>query len=45
MRYSKLELTMNVYTDPELLDAAVAIEALPGLDIEKPGRRAGTAWA
>ena len=31
MRHSKLELTMNVYTDPELLDVAGAVEALPGV--------------
>ena len=44
MRHSKLELTMNVYTDPELLHVAGAINALPRLDIEKTGRRDGTAW-
>jgi len=32
MRHSKLELTMNVYTDPELLDVAGAMGALPQLD-------------
>ena len=31
MRHSKLELTMNVYTDPALLDVAGAVEALPGV--------------
>jgi hypothetical protein len=31
MRHSKLELTMNVYTDPELLDVAGVLEALPRL--------------
>ena len=31
MRHSSLDLTMNVYTDPTLLDVAGAMEALPGL--------------
>ena len=31
MRHSSLDLTMNVYTDPELLDVAGAMEALPDL--------------
>lgn len=31
MRHSSLDLTMNVYTDPELLDVAGALEALPKL--------------
>ena len=30
-RHSSLDLTMNVYTDPTLLDVAGAIEALPDL--------------
>jgi hypothetical protein len=29
MRHSSLELTMNVYTDPALLDVAGAVEAFP----------------
>lgn len=32
MRHSSLDLTMNVYTDPTLLDVAGALEALPGLE-------------
>lgn len=36
MRHSTIDLTMNVYTDPRLLDVAGAVEALPGLDVEKP---------
>lgn len=40
MRHSSLDLTMNVYTDPELLDVAGAIEALPDL---ATGRAAQTA--
>ena len=31
LRHSSLDLTMNVYTDPELLDVAKAMEALPDL--------------
>ena len=29
MRHSSLHLTMNIYTDPSLLDVAGAINALP----------------
>ena len=29
MRHSRIELTMNYYTDPVLLDIAGAVEALP----------------
>jgi integrase len=29
MRHSSLELTMNVYTDPRLLDVGAAVDALP----------------
>ncbi len=31
MRHSSIDLTMNVYTDPTLLDVAGAVEALPAL--------------
>jgi integrase len=31
MRHSTIDLTMNIYTDPRLLDVAGAVEALPGL--------------
>jgi hypothetical protein len=31
MRHCSLDLTMNVYTDPSLLDVAGALEALPDL--------------
>jgi integrase len=31
MRHSTIDLTMNVYTDPRLLDVSGAVEALPGL--------------
>ena len=29
MRHSRIELTMNLYTDPALLDIAGAVNALP----------------
>jgi integrase len=38
MRHSSLDLTMNVYTDPTLLDVAGALEALPDLSIETAPR-------
>jgi len=34
MRHSSIDLTMNVYTDPQLLDVAGAMEALPDLPLE-----------
>ena len=34
MRHSSLDLTMNLYTDPGLLDVAGAQEALPELPLE-----------
>ena len=34
MRHSSIDLTMNVYTDPELLNVAGALEALPELPLE-----------
>jgi integrase len=33
MRHSKIDLTMNVYTDPKLLDVAGAMESLPSLPL------------
>ena len=33
MRHSKIDLTMNVYTDPKLLDIHGALDALPTLDL------------
>jgi len=33
MRHSTINLTMNVYTDPKLLDVAGAMEALPALPL------------
>jgi len=35
MRHSDIKLTMNVYTDPALLDVAGAIESLPDLPIDR----------
>ncbi len=34
MRHSTLELTMNTYTDPRLLDVAGALDALPSLPLD-----------
>jgi len=33
MRHSKIDLTMNIYTDPKLLDVHGALDALPSLDL------------
>jgi len=35
MRHSTIDLTMNVYTDPALLDVAGAVESLPELPIDR----------
>jgi hypothetical protein len=43
MRHSTIDLTMNVYTDPKLLDVAGAMEALPALPLV--GREASEAAA
>ena len=32
MRHSSIDLTMNVYTDPKLLDVQGALDSLPSLD-------------
>ncbi len=34
MRHSTIDLTMNVYTDPKLLDVHGALDALPALDLD-----------
>jgi hypothetical protein len=39
MRHSSIDLTMNVYTDPKLLDVAGAMEALPALPLGNGGQR------
>jgi len=36
MRHSSLELTMNVYTDPRLLDIGAAVDSLPAFDAAMP---------
>ena len=33
MRHSSIDLTMNVYTDPKLLDVAGALDSLPALPL------------
>jgi len=38
MRHSSLDLTMNVYTDPTLLDVAGALETLPSLAAQDHGQ-------
>jgi len=39
MRHSDVNLTMNTYTDPKLLDVAGAMEALPSLPLEDGPQR------
>ena len=34
MRYSSIDLTMNVYTDPRVLDVAGALDSLPTLPLD-----------
>ncbi len=34
MRHSKIDLTMNVYTDPKLLDVQGALDSLPALPLD-----------
>ena len=41
MRHSTINLTMNVYTDPKLLDVAGAMEALPALPLSVQGGQDG----
>ena len=36
MRHSNIDLTMNVYTDPKLLDIQGALDSLPSLDWKTP---------
>jgi len=38
MRHSSLDLTMNVYTDPRLLDVGGAVDALPDFEGQPPGQ-------
>jgi hypothetical protein len=39
MRHSKIELTMNVYTDPKLLDVRGALDTLPELPLDGERRQ------
>jgi hypothetical protein len=48
MRHSSLDLPMNVYTEPSLLDAAGALAALPDLslhDVAQADARTGESGA
>lgn len=47
MRHSSVDLTMNVYTDPRLLDVHAAVDALPELLLEglEPSRQFATGTA
>jgi len=36
MRHSSIDLTMNVYTDPRVLDIHGALDSLPKLQLDKP---------
>jgi integrase len=45
MRHSKIDLTMNVYTDPRLLDVRGALDALPTLPLAGPDRIRATGTA
>ncbi len=36
MRHSTIDLTMNVYTDPKLLDIQQAVESLPAMPLNPP---------
>jgi len=40
MRHSSLDLTMNIYTYPELLDVGAAVDALPTFSADRPGQLA-----
>ncbi|KPK50544.1 MAG: hypothetical protein AMK72_01985 [Planctomycetes bacterium SM23_25] len=41
MRHSRIELTMNLYTDPVLLDVAEAVEAMPRFGGKREAAAAG----
>ncbi len=43
MRHSTIDLTMNTYTDPKLLDVVGAMEALPSLPLSGGTQREGIA--
>jgi integrase len=39
MRHSRIELTMNLYTDPVLLDVAGAVQSLPSFAADQDSQR------
>ncbi len=43
MRHSSLDLTMNIYTDPVLLDVGAAVDALPAFECPSHPSRAAHA--
>jgi len=45
MRHSIIDLTMNVYTDPRLLDVSGAVEALPRLNVDAQPSRSSRSTA
>jgi integrase len=42
MRHSSLDLTMNIYTDPVLLDVGAAVDALPAFAADRPSELAAS---
>jgi hypothetical protein len=44
MRHSTIDLTMNVYTDPKLLDVQGALDALPALPLDPDDLRTSVTW-
>jgi hypothetical protein len=40
MRHSSLDLTMNIYTDPMLLNVGAAVDALPAFSVSNGSERA-----
>jgi len=40
--HRSLDLTMNIYTDPVLLDIGVAVESLPAFSADKPATLAAS---
>jgi integrase len=42
LRHGSIDLTMNVYTDPKLLDVRGALDVLPELPLQPPSKRPAT---
>jgi hypothetical protein len=42
MRHSSLDLTMNICTDPVLLDVGAAVDALPAFSADRPAELAAS---